>query len=539
MRALYLALALICASSVARADATINNFAATGAGLFDQITHHTPAGAKVQWTDGNSIQCKVGMASCPVGTWYVYSMDYSCGFLSGRDSAWCGVRVYSTIDWQNFTDLGNLYDGSTIAWQNRCKGQNGTFDGCYWPKMVYNAANNNYILWQDQIGGSPTSTKGFLTLTCTSPISCSGTPNTDPSGFPIAPNGGDGVPFVDDSGNGYFAYSLASTREIYVQAMNSSFTDVTGSATDTGANGEGVIMFQKGSTYYVLYGALCSYCSAGSDASYVSASSALGTYSGSTTIIANACGGQNRSLQVVTAGASTTYLYIADQFKGKANEADTNIYMQPLTFTGSAINSFSCNATVTIAGLPSTGYTPTLGSPDQSDVADAFYDICDLTDQVNRFFTFVPSKAVLVSVAMPIGLGNKTCSSSPGAGACPAPSGNLTVKLTTVSGNGPGTMIASATIPASQLNWATQWTSFALPATLTPGTHYGIELQGDATGSGACYSTSRATTSLYAGGATSYSIDGGSTWTSESASLMFSSFPPSLSIAGPGRMFLR
>jgi hypothetical protein len=431
-----------------------------------------------------------------------------------------------------------MFDATTDFWQTRCTPLGtGNQAGCFRPHVIYNAANNNYVLWVNQYEGSPAAANSLFVFTCTSPTGgC--TQQTNPSGLAHAsPAVGDFGLFVDTGGTAYITYSNITTREIWIDSLNANYTDSTGTSVDTGNNGEGPAMFVRSGTYYSLVSALCGFCSAGGAVSYRAASSALGTYGSATTLNSNACNGQLRSVDVITAAGHTTYLLSADQWNGLDNESWANLYYQPLSFTSSAINTFSCNATVTVPGVTLAGAYPSPGyvtpAADQTDVQDGvFNDRCDINATTWRLQTFVPTNISLFGIMTPLGInyafGDTACGSPPPTSSCAVPNGNLEADLVTVNGsNVPTGTLTSYTIPASALQWATQWLMLPFNATVTAGTTYGLLLKGVGTTRG-CFSNvvSQGPSNVYSAGTELLSTNSGSTWTADSGfAFMFSTIP--------------
>jgi hypothetical protein len=522
-------------ASGANAQITITNFNSGGTALANQITHHDTAGDRIDATDGNILQ----VGTCP-GTgcaFYQYATPHDCGFRYSDFSAWCGIRVYKSTDLINWNNLGYLFDGSTPYWQARCGGAT-SFNGCFQSYAVYNAANNNYVVWLNQgaATNTPVAANSQFVFVCATPFGgC--TQQADPSHLSHASGGAGAVyPYVDQStGTAYGIYPNIVSREIYIDQLNANYTDSTGTFVDVGVTGEANWLLKVGSTWYASYGGLCGYCSTGATTTVLSATSALGTYGSSVTINSNSCLGQNTAgVATIVAGGSTTYLYRSNQYNGLANQGLSNIYVQPLSFTGSAMNTFSCNATISVPGLVLAGTYPTPAYPtplaDQSDVQDGvFNDHCDISATTWRMQTFVPTQASLFSVGLALGInhtpGDAACAA---AGLCTGTNGSLEIDIDNVNGsNVPTTTIASVTVPASTLKWSTKWITPTFRATLTPSTTYAIVLKGVGTTVG-CFSNtvSQGPSNVYSAGIERVSTNSGSSWTTDSGwAMMFSTFP--------------
>ncbi len=517
---LRLIISLFLLSGAAWADSIITNYNGGGTGKVNQITHYDNNNNKIAAIEGSIL--KVG------STFYMIGDYHGCGFDWTRTSPWCGARVYSSTDLKYWTDLGFLFDASTSAWQDRCAGgQGGGASACFAPKMVFNVSSGKYVLWLNQYGSPPdTAGQNNFVMLCDQPYSTPETIDTNcalqtnPSGFANSPVE---VPmlWIDAGGQGYAVWSNLNTREIWAQALNADYTDATGPATDTGLSGEAPFMFARSGVYYVGVGALCTLCIEGSELRYVKASSALGTYNASTVLNANSCNGQPRQVDVIDAGGGNiTYLYSADQYDGYMNAGLSNIYFQPLTFTGSDIDSFTCQTTVTIPGLTENPFPAQSPVPDQTDLAYGnSQDHCVVNDQIWRGQIIKPMVTPLAYVDM--GLGQN------GVGV----NGDLTVQLTTLDGsNNPATVLASQTITGPTMSWSSVWTRITFNYAVTPGASYGLVIKGSNTLG--CFTSVMAQpgqAAQYPAGGYHYTLNGGSTWTDQPpVAVIFSSYGPAL-----------
>ena len=517
----------------AHADVTIVNFDNMGDG--DEVTKYDTAGNIMDAHAGRVVQ--VGT------TFYLYGESYSCGFRVFFASAWCGFKVYSSPDLIVWTYVGYLFDATTQYWQDRCAGTSGA-GGCYNLQPIYNPNNNTFVFWFNQDGPANAYAPDYLfVFVCSTPTSgC--VQQTDPTGLATGYND-DVAIAVDASGNGYVTCNCGRTsgNPLIVYALNSSFTDAVGSPTSTGITGaEAYSFFERSGTWYIVYTTpQCGFCVGGVNTTYISASSALGTYSAPTTLNVGSCNGQNRSVDTIVAGGITTYLHSTDQWSGHANEGNANSYIHPLSFTGSAIDPYTCQAHITIPGItPTTPVWPG-PTPDQTSVPNGdnnfFYSYQTSTSDI-RMQTFVPTTSTLSYIKMSLG---QACSNYGGSGTIPCSpplDAPVNIKLTTLDGsNNPVTTLATATIQPSQLSWAVQWMTVPFNVTgLTPGTHYGLVVQTTSSNGAAGISITNSTPSPYAAGVERYSTDGGATWTTEATrALMFSTFSNPLPQDGGGR----
>lgn len=487
---------------------TILNYNSAFSGVLpQQISHFDVAQNMIDAHAGNILQ--VG------STFYMYGDSHRCGFVWLVTSPYCGVAVYSSSDMSNWTSRGYMFDPST--WQTKCGGGLGPGGGCFNARVAYNAANNNYVIWFAQY--VDLSLSGVYVLTCATPVGTC-TQQSPPAALSPATANADARVFVDDDGTGYLAWTNWNDHHIRVQKLNAAYTDGVGASTDTGMQGEAVFMFKRNGVYYVgdsQYG--CAYC-LGIQTQYVKASTPLGTYDTTHVISGNGCGGQVRSVDVMTLNGQTVYLYSTDMWQGTYNESTGNVYYQPLTFTGDAIDNLTCAQSVTLAGLTATPPPPPAGI-DQSNVQDAYYDPFNIIASIWRLQTFVPTSSTLSKIVMSLGQGcsdTTTCT----------PNADLVVQVTTVDGsNNPVTVLGSITFTPGQLQSSAQAQNlnFGLSG-LTPGQTYAIVLSTTATQGSYIHYLYTGGTNPYPAGVVKFSANSGATWATQGGqSIMFSTFP--------------
>jgi hypothetical protein len=518
---------------VAHADLTYRN------------SQPTTAQVSLYDTQGNSLDIREGMCTqfnVADGPLYCYGEGSTSGYIPGTVSPAQGFKAYKCQNATGGTDFNCTYQGyildpnSAFAIAN-CQGQAANYNGCWRLKMLKNNANGNYV----GIFYAFPSSAVVYKMTCTTPIGPCNAPttlNTSGTVFDIGA-------FTDDSNNAYFLFNDGS-REVFIQALDANFTSLVGSATDTGGNGEALYGFQNGSIYYVGYGGLCANCSGGAVGSIVKASSALGTYGAAVTMNATMCSSQGVNVAKIVAGGQTTYLYVGDRFTGKSSLGGSSTYLQPLTFSAGVPQIFTCNDTVTIAGITGSTYpTPDPGYPtvDQGDFQNnQFRDYVGIDASNWLMQTFVPAQPKVYSVLL--GLGKATDGScAPGGGACtlPMPDGSLEVDLVTVDGsNNPVTTLGSVTFTAANITYGSQAQLITFNQAVTPGNTYGLLLKGVSTTRGQFSSPAASpSSSIYPGGLLRNSTNGGSTWgTFANASLMFDTFAAPASIPLRGRLSL-
>jgi hypothetical protein len=493
------------------ATVTIRNFDGVGTGVNNQVTRFDTKGNAVDAHDGEIFQDPVS------GTYYWYGTSYGCGFrwqISG--SPFCGFKAYSSTDLVNWTDQGFLFDATGSTWQTRC---NGTAGGCFRPHVVYNAATMKYVLWFN--GG--TATNSYYVFTADAPTG-PWTEQSQPSHLTATTGGnGDENLFVDPAdGTAYLVYTnvgSGATFDLYIDKLNSNYTDVTGTGEAIGAPHykEAPGMFKRGSTYYYTYGTLCGYCGLGADTSYFTASTPLGSWTPQGAISSDSCHGQSTNVSVITTNSGTVYLYQSDLWKstdptsplfGWANQGQANQFWRPLAFSGSAINPINCDPAFTLDLTPAP--PPPLSGIDQSTEGNSFVTHCgglDIGSSIIRLQTFTPSRSgTLSQILFTTAQGNASCSVS----SCPGVNAGFTLDFMNVDQNTSlptGTTLASAVLPLSSAAWSPTVFDAPIGVAVTAGTKYGIRVS-SGTGIG-CYTWNSNDQNVYSRGLEFYSTNGG------------------------------
>lgn len=516
LRPLLILLLLALTPLPALATVTVRNFTTGGSPVvrFD--------------TDGNAIDAHDGTMLQVGSTFYLYGTSYGCGFVWLQPTTqFCGFRAYSSTDLINWTDLGALFDATTSAWQGRCNqiytgAVTGVPWGCFRPHVIYNAASNTYVLWINT--GDPGAT-GYRVFTSSSP----GGPfseQTPPTMGSHSTNGDFGL-FVDDNGTAYVVYrywDAAFEGDIFVQALTSNYLNVTGSATGINATGinpetqsEAPSLFKNGSTYYVVYGLRCAFCS-GTPTLYKTASSPLGPWSSATSISPNSCGGQPSFVTKLSINSAVVYLYGSDLWRGPGgtgfyNQGQANFFWIPLSFSGTAINPITCDVTFT-ASLTE---NPPASDPrvDQSSGQNLFQQFCGsgaLDGVYQRVQTFVPAKTgTLTNIRFTTHQGPTSCDNS----TCTPPNADLNVDLVTVDVTGkPSSVLRAATVPRSTIPWSPTAMTVAMNAAVNAESTYGIHVYTSATSG--CYGFAYNDSNAYPAGNEYFSSNSGSTYSLES-----------------------
>jgi hypothetical protein len=180
------------------------------------------------------------------GLWYWYGMNQDQNGVF--ETAGGGIDCYSSPDLRNWSYASNT---TNIA-----------SSGNTWNRVsvVYNAANNNYVLWTQQ---STSANMAVYTAPApTGPWTQSGSTITSMDGFPTQ---GDHKLFVDTNGTCYLINCDNSGWHIVIHQLNATYTASSGTFvsynnnqigvgngnnTPFGQQSEGFAMFKIGSTYY-------------------------------------------------------------------------------------------------------------------------------------------------------------------------------------------------------------------------------------------------------------------------------------------------
>jgi hypothetical protein len=198
-----------------------------------------------------------GCASASVG---------ACGFQTDHN-----VTLYTSPDfetWSNagvaFTATGNLPPNSVL----------------FAPKTVFNARNNNWVMFYNYIVGS-FSNSFYGVATSPTPEGPFTVVNHNLQ-LQYSDNGDEGI-FVDDDGTAYIIYTtLSHGHAMSIERLSENYTWSLGAAASSGLFGDTFVeapaMFKRGSVYYATFGSCCCYCGSGSEVHVYTASSPLGPY---------------------------------------------------------------------------------------------------------------------------------------------------------------------------------------------------------------------------------------------------------------------
>jgi len=306
-------------------------------GYSQEVKNFTSSGQQITKFDqlGNAVDAHDGEIAYFGGTYYLYGTSYDCGFeWNNKTAPFCGFKVYSSKDMEQWKDEGFLFNAANPLWQSRCDGK--TY-GCFRPHVVYNKKNRNYVLWinvYDNVSGY----RVFTSKKPTGPFVEVNQPRIEVNkNMPAAGlNNGDHDLFVDDDGTAYIAITdWRAKGAIVIEQLSDDYLNGTGklSTAVTTGNTEAPGLFKRKGTYYLTYSdPNCGYC-AGTGTSYKTAKSPLGPWSEGIRISDNSCGGQPSFVSTIKLNLETIYLYGSDLWNNAAkNEALANFYWAPLSF---------------------------------------------------------------------------------------------------------------------------------------------------------------------------------------------------------------
>ena len=193
-------------------------------------------------------------------SFYLYGTAY--GTNDGYNQA-NHYRVYSSPDLEQWTLAGDLFREQPA--------------GVYYrPYVVFNPKTRKFVLWynwypkqwEGQTGVAVSDTPvGPFTIV---------NPNVQLS----RSRPGDGSPFVDDDGTGYYIYTAISEGyAIHVERLTPDYLGTTGETSDTlGIGAEAPLLFRRNNLYYVLFGPRCAFCPEGSEVQVLISTSPMGPF---------------------------------------------------------------------------------------------------------------------------------------------------------------------------------------------------------------------------------------------------------------------
>lgn len=253
------------------------------------IPRRDTAGKILDSHDGNVIE-----SPTTPGLFYLYAAGYGdCQEPKGLNgcSSWCdgcgcgfyynhSVTLYSTTDFNTWTDHGNVlplgYPRPNAV--------------LFSPKVLYNAANKEYVMWYNLVppynyatATSPSPFGPFTTISNTTAMSTQFghlSNNSDVGDFSL---------FQDDDGTAYILYS--SHAHVQVERLTPDYYSSTWITTgDTSGvfpkGNEAPAMFKNNGVYYALISDSCCFCGQGGQVRAFQAAAPLGpyTYTGDITL---------------------------------------------------------------------------------------------------------------------------------------------------------------------------------------------------------------------------------------------------------------
>jgi len=165
------------------------------------------------------------------------------------------VRVYSSANLKNWTLEGELLKSPP--------------DGVYYrPYVVFNPNIGKYVLfynWQPKLWDGKT---GVAFSDKPQGPCAIANPELALSQRAFLP--GDGSPFVDEGGTGYFIHTVIGQRHaVRVEQLTRDYLASTGKFSEILARDcEAPVLFRRGDCYYALLGQCCCFCSEGTDARF-------------------------------------------------------------------------------------------------------------------------------------------------------------------------------------------------------------------------------------------------------------------------------
>lgn len=455
--------------------------------------------------DGNSLDAHDGSVLQVGNTYYLYGTSYACGYQYRHDSSFCGFKAYSSTDLVHWTDRGYVMAPGVCGY-------------CFRPHVVYNASTHKYVMWAD--GGGH-----YLVATSATPTGLFDR-QADPS-----LNVGEAVDvslYVDDDGTGYAIHNTtkdvgSGTADMVVEKLSADYlTTVPGQSVRLGLGDvEAFTVFKRAGVYHALMSdPSCAYCSGATGE--MTATSMLGPWSGAwfdpngvhqdgraepryraRIVNQNNCGGQPlASFPVTSRAGKTTYLFVSDRWNDRdPNESLANLYIGPMVFDRDGqLQDITCLNQVTVALAGPSGSNHRLPDLDQNSGSAGFHHYCDIAGNVQRQQLFVPTRSGSLSSAS-ITTFQRGWPNAP-----------LTLDVLDAA---TGTLLSRQDLPTATVPWAPTAVAAYPALAVTAGHPYLLRLH-SATTSG-CYGWEYNDGDPYPSGGQSYSTDGGTSFTDESA----------------------
>ena len=196
------------------------------------------------------------------GRFYLYGTAYGSGDGYGITNRYV---VYSSPDLDRWKFEGELLPSHPT--------------GIYYrPYVVFNLNTRKYMLWYNWYPKKWNGQEGIAISD--NPIGPFTIVNTNALHNRAGAFPGDGSPFVDEDGKGYYIFTaIGEGYAVRVLALTPDYLGLTGEASGILAKGgEAPLLFRRNNIYYALCGPLCAFCPQGSEVQVFTASSPLGPY---------------------------------------------------------------------------------------------------------------------------------------------------------------------------------------------------------------------------------------------------------------------
>ncbi|HET9780444.1 MAG TPA: family 43 glycosylhydrolase [Candidatus Dormibacteraeota bacterium] len=345
-----LCIAAVCLSSVGKlAPASALRI------LVDNGVRFTTSGSRVDVHSGTILRAQDGL-------FYWYGETYACGFRwTDPTTPYCGAQVYRSSDLTRWQGPWSLFDASTQLWQNLCMHEAGLAgNGCFRPKVVYNAATRLYVLWLNTPGFSGNGYRVLTSRRPTGPFVLAAKPDLEDENIPDwrgdhhTQDGDEGL-FVDANGTGWLVWNRGG--RLLQEKLNSSYTSGDGTPAvimnypqrQPWAGVESPSEFMHDGWYYIAMSLpRCPYCVATGTAIEQAASpGGPWTYQG--TVTDDSCAGQPNEVDEISPGV---LLWTSDRWvRGgpagmwpRLNETQATQAWETLKFNGLEVAPITCTA---------------------------------------------------------------------------------------------------------------------------------------------------------------------------------------------------
>jgi len=291
--------------------------------------------------DGNTLLLKDG--------YYYYGASYGLcqepagdSGCSGASLGSCGFRpdhnvsLYTSNDLSSWTFQGHVFEMGTSAPAPN------TILFC--PKVLYNAATLNYVLWFNWINGSDFSQSYYAVATSPKPTGPFQLVNPIVKTLAYSDTG-DFALFGDDDGKGYIIYTAHiqgydTTHVMSIEQLSDDYTYTLGADFNSGFFGDSFVeaptMFKRQGVYYALFGQCCCYCQEGSPPKVYTSTKALGPYTVRTSL-GGAMSAQQTNVLPWKSADGMEYLWQGDRWQSALDgiKGHDFSYWEPLTFDSS------------------------------------------------------------------------------------------------------------------------------------------------------------------------------------------------------------